>query len=65
MTSEQIVILKQFGFCIEGEQVKHLKLGIVTDSKEFVRFSTPEQLREHIKQLLRNQCLWKQKRGEQ
>ena len=65
MTDEQIAILQAFGFCVENGQVKHLKLGIVTDSKEFARFSTPEQLREHIKQLLRNQCLWKQKRGEQ
>ncbi|MFI8715133.1 hypothetical protein [Brevibacillus brevis] len=36
MTNEQKTILEKFGFRIEGEQVKHLKLGIVRNIKEFV-----------------------------
>lgn len=59
MTDEQIAILQAFGFCVENGQVKHLKLGIVTDSEEFARFSQAEELRAHIKSLLRNQCQWK------
>ncbi|MGZ0050056.1 hypothetical protein [Brevibacillus gelatini] len=59
MTDEQLAILKSFGFCMEQGQVKHLKLGIVTDSKEFAGFSSAEELRAHVKALLRNQCQWK------
>ncbi|MGN7470101.1 hypothetical protein [Brevibacillus sp. SAFN-007a] len=59
MTEEQMAILKAFGFCVENGQVKHLKLGIVTDRKELARFSSAEELRAHIKSLLRTQCQWK------
>ncbi|WGV58274.1 hypothetical protein QIH01_22715 [Brevibacillus brevis] len=62
MTNEQKVILEKFGFRIEGEQVKHLKLGIVRNTKEFVCHATPEELQDYIKSILRNQCQWK--RGE-
>ncbi|WP_256973802.1 hypothetical protein [Brevibacillus brevis] len=62
MTNEQKVILEKFGFRIEGEQVKHLKLGIVRNTKEFVCHATPEGLQDYIKSILRNQCQWK--RGE-
>ncbi|WP_254457074.1 hypothetical protein [Brevibacillus sp. HB2.2] len=62
MTNEQKVILEKFGFRIEGEQVKHLKLGIVRNIKEFVCHPTPEELQDYIKSILRNQCQWK--RGE-
>lgn len=59
MSHEQLAILEKFGFKIEGEQVKHFKLGIVREMEEFTQFSSPEELQEYVKQLLRNQCLWK------
>ncbi|MBW5469800.1 hypothetical protein GPJ61_18385 [Brevibacillus formosus] len=62
VTNEQKAILEKFGFWIEGEQVKHLKLGIVRNKKEFVCHATSEELQDYIKSILRNQCQWK--RGE-
>ncbi|MED4586061.1 hypothetical protein P9578_25220 [Brevibacillus choshinensis] len=59
VTAEQQVVLEMFGFHVEGELVKHFKLGIVREKEEFARISSPEELREYVKQLLRNQCLWK------
>lgn len=59
MTKEQKAILEKFGFHIEGEQVKHLKLGIVVNKNEFDRHDTLEELQDHIKSMLRNQCQWK------
>ncbi|MFG0215936.1 hypothetical protein ACFU8X_22865 [Brevibacillus porteri] len=62
MTNEQKAIMEKFGFQIEGEQVKHLKLGIVRNKKEFDCHATSEALQDYIKSILRNQCQWK--RGE-
>ncbi|WP_235617508.1 MULTISPECIES: hypothetical protein [Brevibacillus] len=62
MTNEQKAILEKFGFRIEGEEVKHLKLGIVRNKKEFVRHASSEELQDYIKSILRNQCQWR--RGE-
>ncbi|KQL44058.1 hypothetical protein AN963_21750 [Brevibacillus choshinensis] len=59
VTDEQMAILEKFGFRIEGEQVKHFKMGIVREKEEFARISSREELQEYVKQLLRNQCLWK------
>lgn len=64
MTDEQLAILEKFGFRLAGEQVKHFKLGIVREKEEFARISSLEELQEYIKQLLRNQCLWKRQRDE-
>ncbi|MFS0558944.1 hypothetical protein [Brevibacillus sp. 179-C9.3 HS] len=62
MTNEQQQIMEKFGFRIDGEQVKHLKLGIVRNINEFDHHATSEELQDYIKSLLRNQCQWK--RGE-
>ncbi|EJL26533.1 hypothetical protein [Brevibacillus sp. BC25] len=59
MTNEQKAILEKFGFRIEGEEVKHLKLGIVRNKKEFVSHATSEELQDYIKSILRNQCQWR------
>ncbi|MDF2681086.1 MAG: hypothetical protein K0R47_2276 [Brevibacillus sp.] len=59
VTDEQMSILNKFGFHLDGEQVKHFKLGIVREKEEFARISSQEELQEYLKQLLRNQCLWK------
>lgn len=59
MTDEQQAILEKFGFRLENGQVKHSKLGIVKEEEEFESFSNLEELREHVKEMLRNQCQWK------
>lgn len=59
MTEEQLAVLEKFGFRAEGEQLKHFKLGIVREKEEFARFSSTEELQAYVKQILRNQCLWK------
>ncbi len=62
VTEEQKAVLMKFGFQVEGEQVKHFKLGIVREKEEFAGITSPEQLQEYVKQLLRNQCLWKRQK---
>lgn len=59
MTEAQQSLLKKFGFRLENGKVKHAKLGIVKEQEEFERYTDLEELREHIKHILRNQCLWK------
>lgn len=59
MTDEQKAILEKFGFRVENGQVKHSKLGIVKEQEEFDSLTDPQQLREHVKAVLRNQCQWK------
>lgn len=61
MTNEQRAILEKFGFRVVDGLVKHSKLGIVKELEEFRSFSTPEELQESIKQMLRDQCLWKRR----
>lgn len=59
VTDEQMAVLEKFGFRVDEEHVKHFKLGIVREKEEFARISSLEELQEYVKQILRNQCLWK------
>lgn len=59
MTEEQRALLEKFGFHAEGGLVKHKKMGIVKKEEEFACFSTEAELRDFIRELLRNQCKWK------
>lgn len=63
LTNEQQSVLEKFGFVIEQESVKHNKLGIVREREEFVRLTNLEELREYVKQILRNQCQVKRTKG--
>lgn len=63
LTHEQQSVLEKFGFVMEQESVKHNKLGIVREREEFVRFTDLDELREYVKQILRNQCQVKRTKG--
>jgi len=61
VTDEQKAVLEKFGFREEGGQLKHFKLGIVREKEEFAGFASVQELQEYVKQILRNQCLWKRR----
>lgn len=63
MTEEQRAVLEKFGFRIEAQEVKHSKLGIVRGIEEFAGMKSAEELQQYVKDLLRNQCLWKREHG--